>query len=154
MKISFWFFYEISKHIWSLLASAWCSWDRKSSCDWCTDLSSWGSRSIWATWLGCKFCLILPVMKTIQAEHKSSEATCVRNDKRATVCGHHVQSIPYLEVTLLLNLYCVYYTASIVKMICTKAGQTGSLPLALPYGQTYIINLNWLGVILAIMVFF
>lgn len=75
----------------------------------------------------------------------TKEQLCV-----ATVC----RSIPYLENILLLNLYCVYYTASIVKIIYTKAGQTGSLPLALPYGQTYIINLNWLGVILTIMVLF
>ena len=80
-----------------LLVSPPCSWDcaDRHSKPFATagmDVSSWRCWIPWATWLGCRYCLMLPVVTRALAEHKTKEESVRKDKERSIFCGHQMQN--------------------------------------------------------------
>ena len=77
------------------------------------DVPSWRTWTASATWLSCRYHLMLPVVTRTLAEHKTTEVS-VRKDKvRAIVCGHHMQNHFFCGVLS----FCLSIV-SVVTLIC------------------------------------
>ena len=117
-----------------LLVSPPCSWDcaerhSKSSCD-CKNGCAILEK---LDYLCCRYCFILPVVKRTLAEHKTRDES-VRKDKDSAIsCGHHMKTIPFFGVVMLLPLLGTCYHFHLHQS---------------RYNWFTIIRFNWLGIVL------
>ena len=110
------------------------------------DVPSWRSWTTCATWMGCRYHLILPVVTRALAKCKTREKSVKQDKETEMVCGRHLQNhFLFWGVVLLLPLLSTCYLFHLHQSRWNLFTIASSSKLARLISQNQ--KLNWLGVV-------
>ena len=75
----------------------------------CMDVPSWRSWTTCATWMGCRYCLILALVTRAQAKCKTIEKSVRKDMKGKWSVASTCKTISFLGVVLLLSTFCRFH---------------------------------------------